>query len=46
MVAMAASDGLITTKIATGLYGNTWHITPAGATHLFILKGISHEAKA
>ena len=33
-VAMAASDGMITTKIAAGLYGRRWLITEAGLRHL------------
>nr|WP_156134550.1 hypothetical protein [Methylobacterium sp. ZNC0032] len=40
-VAMAASDGFITTKMAAGLYDNCWRITPAGLQRLFILKGMS-----
>lgn len=40
-IAMAASDGFITTKQAAGLYDNCWRITPAGLKHLFILKGMS-----
>ena len=39
LIAMAASDGFITTRIATGLYGRTWHITPSGLQHLFALRG-------
>ncbi|WP_255448623.1 hypothetical protein [Telmatospirillum sp. J64-1] len=37
---MAASDGFITTKIACGLYGRMWRITPAGLRHLWHLKGL------
>ncbi len=33
-VAMAASDGLITTKVATGLYGDRWLITDIGINHI------------
>ncbi len=40
-IAMAASDGFITTKQAAGLYDNCWRITPAGLRHLFLLKGIN-----
>lgn len=32
-VAMAASDGYLTTKIATGLYSNQWQITELGLAH-------------
>jgi len=39
LVAMAASDGFITTRIATGLYGNQWQITSKGLTHLETLGG-------
>jgi hypothetical protein len=38
-VAMAASDGLITTRIASGLYGRQWLITAKGLERLRILKG-------
>ena len=34
LVAMAASDGFLTTRIATGLYGNRWHVSAAGLKHL------------
>ena len=40
VVAMAASDGYLTTRVAAGLYGNEWRITPTGLRHLFILKRI------
>lgn len=43
LVAVAASDGFITTKIATGLYGRTWQLTPVGLSHLYVLKGTHHE---
>jgi hypothetical protein len=33
-IAMAASDGLITTKQAAGLYGREWLITAVGLKHL------------
>lgn len=39
IVAMAASDGLLTTKIAAGLYGHSWQITPAGLARLWVLTG-------
>lgn len=39
VIAMAASDGFITTRIATGLYGRAWQITPKGLQHLFLLRG-------
>ncbi|MRN66393.1 hypothetical protein GJU92_07855 [Brucella sp. 10RB9213] len=38
-IAMAASDGLITTRIATGLYGREWRVTAAGIQHLHLLRG-------
>jgi hypothetical protein len=41
---MAASDGFITTKIATGLFGNRWRLTPAGSRHLFTLIGLNGDA--
>ena len=43
IVAMAASDGLITTKIASGLYGRRWLITEAGLRHLRITGEIGGE---
>lgn len=43
LIAMAASDGLITTKLATGLYTRFWQISPKGLSHLYILKGLSHD---
>lgn len=43
LVAMAASDGFITTRLAAGLYDRVWHITPLGLSHLYTLKGIHHE---
>lgn len=39
MVAMAASDGFITTKIATGFHGREWLITPLGLSHYYALAG-------
>ena len=39
LVAMAAVDGLISTKIASGLYGNKWFITEAGIRHYKLLEG-------
>jgi len=39
-VAMAASEGYITTRIAAGYYGRTWQITLEGLEHLYILKGL------
>jgi hypothetical protein len=38
-IAMAASDGLITTREAAGLYGNVWRITQRGLERLRILRG-------
>lgn len=43
VVAMAASDGFITTKIAEGFYGTRWIITPAGLSHLYALAGEHHK---
>lgn len=34
MVAMAASDGFITTRLATGLYDNSWKITARGLRYM------------
>lgn len=42
-VAMAASDGFITTRMAAGIYSREWHITPSGLSHLYSLKGMNHE---
>ena len=39
LIGMAASDGFITTRIATGLYGRDWRITAAGIKHLHTLRG-------
>ena len=44
-VAMAASDGFLTTRIATGLYGTHWRLTPAGAAHLVTLLGMNKHAE-
>jgi hypothetical protein len=33
-VAMAASDGFITTRLATGLYDNYWKITARGLRYM------------
>lgn len=40
---MAASDGLITTRVATGMYSNRWVITPLGLKHLWLLGGMNRE---
>ncbi len=37
LVAMAASDGFITTREAGGLYGNRWGITAKGLRHMHVL---------
>jgi hypothetical protein len=34
LVAMAASDGFITTRLATGLYDNNWKITARGLRYM------------
>ncbi len=39
VVGMAASDGYLTTKIATGVYGHSWQITATGIDHLTRLTG-------
>jgi hypothetical protein len=39
LIGMAASDGLITTRQATGLYGNKWLITAPGLKTLDLLEG-------
>jgi hypothetical protein len=39
VIGMCASDGFITTRIATGLYGREWRITAAGLQHLHTLRG-------
>lgn len=36
-VAMAASDGFISTRVAAGFYGNRWLITPTGLRHFHVL---------
>lgn len=43
LIAMAASDGLITTKLAVGLYQRVWVLTPAGLSHLYALNGKNSE---
>jgi hypothetical protein len=43
MIAMAASDGLITTRLATGLYSRIWLITPKGLSYLYALEGKNHD---
>lgn len=45
VVAMAASDGFLTTKIAAGLYSQHWKITPRGLTHLYSLLGITADGE-
>lgn len=40
IVAFAASDGLITTKVAGGVFGTVWRITPSGVRHLWAHKGM------
>lgn len=34
LVGMAASDGFITTRLATGLYGNKWMVTARGLRYM------------
>jgi hypothetical protein len=43
LMAMAASDGLITTKLATGLYQRIWVLTPKGLSYLYALTGQGHD---
>lgn len=43
MVAMAASDGFISTRQAAGLYSRKWYITPTGLSHLYMLTGRNHD---
>jgi hypothetical protein len=40
LVAMGASDGFLTTKLAAGLYGSTWQLTPGGLKHLWMMRGV------
>lgn len=42
-VAMMASDGFITTRLACGLYGERWMITPEGLARYFLLIGYDGE---
>jgi hypothetical protein len=42
---MAASDGYLTTRVATGLYTRRWQITPAGLKHLWSLTGMEGDAE-
>jgi hypothetical protein len=37
LIGMGASDGFLTTRIATGMYGSRWQITPVGLKHLWRL---------
>lgn len=43
VVAMAASDGFITTRLAAGVYARTWHITLKGLQHLKVLTGKTND---
>ncbi|WP_448955710.1 hypothetical protein [Labrys neptuniae] len=40
---MAASDGFISTKVAAGLYGSVWHLTPTGTKHLYALLDLNGD---
>lgn len=42
-IAVAASDGFISTRLAAGLYAREWFITPLGLSHLYALKGEHHQ---
>lgn len=41
VVAMAACDGYITTRVAAGLYDNRWKVTAKGLSHLYHMMGFS-----
>lgn len=43
LIAAAASDGYLTTRIAAGLYSRQWELTPVGLSYLYVLKGIHHD---
>jgi hypothetical protein len=43
LIAMAASDGLLTIKLATGLYQRQWNVTPRGLSYLYTMTGMGHE---
>lgn len=43
IVAMAASDGYLTTRVAAGLHSRSWQVTPAGLTHLYALNGMAGD---
>ena len=43
LIAMAASDGFITTRIAAGLYSRKWMLTPLGLSHYYALSGMNHD---
>lgn len=43
LMAMAACDGLITTKIATGFYDDRWRISHQGLKRLDLLQGIEDD---
>jgi hypothetical protein len=43
LIAAAASEGFITTKIAPGQYTRQWVLTPLGLSHLYVLKGTHHQ---
>lgn len=42
VVGVAASEGLITTKIAAGLFSRQWTITIAGLRYLEIMEGLKN----
>ena len=43
LIAMGASEGYLTTKIAAGYFGRQWQITPAGLRHLWAIKGMEEH---
>lgn len=43
MIAAAASEGFLTTKIAEESYLRVWMITPKGLSYLYALQGKDHE---
>jgi len=45
VIAMAASDGFLTTRIAAGFYGTSWRVTPQGLAHLFCLTGMEVDGE-
>ena len=42
LIAAAASECFITTRIASGQYTRQWSLTPLGLSHLYAMKGTHH----